>query len=128
MMKTEMGRFPRMNAQVCSPGLASSLPRCSFPSQWSVLKYDLPIYLLLSINYFAQFVSFVYHTDTMKTLSVAFTTCEVELESLTQLSLQMYIIFKRADMLPNQTPVDSNRILFCYLLQGKGRGIHNYYK
>ena len=36
----------------------------------------------------------------MKELGVMMTTCEVELESLTQLALQMYIIFKRADRFP----------------------------
>ena len=52
-----------------------------------------------------QVVSLFNHSDFMKTFSLETSTMEVELQSLTQLALQCYIVFKRADRWT---------ILFCF--------------
>ena len=52
-----------------------------------------------------QVVSLFNHSDFMRTFSLETSTMEVELQSLTQLALQCYIVFKRADRWT---------ILFCF--------------
>ena len=55
----------------------------------------------------------------MKEFSLQLTTCEIEFESLTQLSLQLYVVFLRADRFP--TLLQWFTIVYSFVTTSKGK-------